>query len=776
MSRHIPMLIAMMLSLSTHAQHIFKGKIIDAATKEPIPGATIHCTDKGCNCGCITNAGGEFEMRCRNCHNCKVSFVGYSTLNIVVDQQDHVFALAPATSLMNEVVISANRGEAVKRSEAPIAIATLSNKAIQDAKPATIDQILNKVSGVNMINLGNEQHEMSIRQPMTTKSLFLYLEDGIPIRTTGLFNHNALLEMNMAATKSIEVIKGPSSSLYGSEAIGGVVNFISLTPSAIPVVKLTAQGNNIGYKRGDLQTGFSAGKWGFALNGYYAAKGNSYLEFTDYHKGIITGRLDYRFSDKTVLSSSLTCLNYFSDMPGGVDSFMFASKSFTNSQTFTYRKVNAVRYHTTLTQAWNEQSKTTLTALYRDNIIEQNPNYRIRDDYRKVNGNWVGDKALAHGEINASGFRSYSLIAQHRQNFNWKKAILIGGMSVDLSPSRYRAQYIRIRKDTASNKYAGYQSTDSIMTNYTTGINNYAGFASFECTPVEKLRAVVSLRYDYFRYTFRNNLTPSAFSGAPDTTNGFKRISPKVGFTYNFSARTGLYANYSEGFVPPQVSDLYTGVRVPYLNPSVFYNYEVGGWVQLILNKLSADLSLYDLQGKDEVVSVKLDDGSYENQNAGKTSHKGIEFGLNATPVKDITVRVSGAYSEHRFLSYIEKGVSYNGNEMNNAPHWLYNAELWYKPASIKGFRIGTEVQHVGSYFADPQNTAIYKGYTVLNLRLGYAAKGFDVWVNVLNATNRYYSNITTKSAFGWSYQLAEPLNVNAGIGYNFAELLKVRH
>jgi outer membrane receptor for ferrienterochelin and colicin len=88
---------------------------------------------------------------------------------------------------------------------------------IQDAKPAMADQVLNKVSGVNMVNLGNEQHEMSIRQPMTTKSLFLYLEDGIPIRTSGLYNHNALLEMNMAATKSIEVIKGPSSSLYGSE-------------------------------------------------------------------------------------------------------------------------------------------------------------------------------------------------------------------------------------------------------------------------------------------------------------------------------------------------------------------------------------------------------------------------------------------------------------------------------------------------------------------------------------------------------------------------------
>jgi outer membrane cobalamin receptor len=112
-------------------------------------------------------------------------------------------------SQLQTVVVSANRGEGQKRSLAPIAISTISSKNIQETKPTTVDQVLNKVSGVNMVNLGNEQHQMSIRQPMTTKSLFLYLEDGIPIRTTGLYNHNALLEMNLAATKSIEVIKGP---------------------------------------------------------------------------------------------------------------------------------------------------------------------------------------------------------------------------------------------------------------------------------------------------------------------------------------------------------------------------------------------------------------------------------------------------------------------------------------------------------------------------------------------------------------------------------------
>jgi outer membrane receptor protein involved in Fe transport len=671
------------------------------------------------------------------------------------------------------VVLSANRGEGVKRSEAPIAIATLNSKTIQDTKPTTIDQVLNKVSGVNMVNLGNEQHEMSIRQPMTTRSLFLYLEDGIPIRTTGLYNHNALLEMNMAATKSIEVIKGPSSSLYGSEAIGGVVNFITLSPTAVPVIKLSLQGNNIGYKRNDLQTSFTSGKWGFVLSGYYADKRNGYLEYSDYHKGTFTGRIDYRFSDKTILSNSVTWLNYFSDMPGGIDSSMFAKRTFSNPQTFTYRKVNALRYHSTLSQSWNDKSKTTLSLLYRDNTIGQNPSYRIKDDYHRQGNTYVGRQDLAHGEINASSFHSYAFIAQHRQNLSWKKAVLMGGFNVDLSPSGYEGNYIRIRKDTISKKYVSYQPTDSTLTDYATNLNNYAAFGSFEFNPIEKLRVVASLRYDLFHYGFNNHLAPSAFSGAPDTISNFKRFSPKIGFTYNFSERTGIYANYSEGFVPPQVSELYTGVKVPSLNPSVFYNYEAGGWAEIIKSRLSADISVYKLNGTNEIVYVKLDDGSYMNQNAGKTSHKGVELGINATPVKDVSFRFSGAYSKHLFIEYIEKGVKYNGNEMNGAPHWMYNTEVWYKPSYVKGLRAGVEWQHIGSYFTDPQNTNIYNGYNVLNVRVGYQLKGVELWLNVLNATNNYYAYIASKSAFGYSYNLAEPRNYNVGIAYDFANLLK---
>ena len=72
----------------------------------------------------------------------------------------------------------------------------------------------------------------------------------------------------------------------------------------------------------------------------------------------------------------------------------------------------------------------------------------------------------------------------------------------------------------------------------------------------------------------------------------------------------------------------------------------------------------------------------------------------------------------------------------------------------------------------DPKNTVKYEGYNVVNLRAGYQFKGFEVWLNVMNAGDNYYSYISTKST-SYSYQLAEPRNYNLGVSYNFASLLK---
>jgi iron complex outermembrane receptor protein len=738
-----------------------KGKLYDADTKEPLPGATIKTGNS------ISQSGsdGSFSIP-DGTTDIEISYAGYVTQKISAN--DHLYiALQKSNNSMHEIIISANR-TAQKRSEAPVAIATISKQTIEDTKAQRLDFLLNKESGVFMVNLGNEQHEMSIRQPMTTKSLFLYMEDGIPIRTTGVYNHNALLEMNLPAAKSIEVIKGPSSALYGAEAIGGAVNIITQSAPALTGGQVSLQFNDKGYKRADFQAGTTSGKWGIIASGYYADKRNGPIEFSDYHKKAISVRTDYHASEKTSWTNTFALVDYYSDMSGSIDSIKFAKKDYASLQTFTYRKVYALRYKSMLNHQWNDNSATNISLLYRDNSVGQNPAYSIASTSNPVK---------YRGQINDNSFTTYALFVTHSQQLKWLQSKIVAGTSVDYSPQNYYAKFISINKDAGSGKFVSYDApaVDSFLSNYKTGIINLAAYINYECSPVKNLKFVAALRYYAFQYYFINNVPASTSVSTASTVNSFGRVTPKIGLTYNYR-NIGIYANYSQGYVPPQLTELYSSVKeAPYLLPQTFFNYEIGGWASLLKNKLYIDWSVYRLDGTNEIISVRQPDNSYVNQNAGSTRHVGIEYGITYKPVKDLSVRFSATNAKHTFVQNIVKGVDYSSKEMSGAPRFTGNAEIMYKPSFVKGLRVSAEWQHQGKYFMDDLDQYGYEGFDIVNLRAGYQIKGWEIWVNALNATNVYYSvfaskNATSSGNASYSYSLGDPREITLGLAWHFGK------
>ncbi|MGV3538863.1 MAG: TonB-dependent receptor [Rufibacter sp.] len=751
-------LLSLMLAHHAYAQFTVRGRVLDAYTKEALPGASVQL-NQGTD-GTLTDSEGRFLLTTSHLpQTVQVSFMGYTAKQMPVQQQEFLLVtLSPAANQLNQVVVSASR-EAQARSEAPVAISTLSSQVLQETKATTLDQVLNKVSGVYMVNLGNEQHTMAIRQPIGYKSLFLYLEDGIPIRASGDFNHNALIEINMAALKNIEVIRGPASSLYGSEAIGGAVNFITQSPTAVPTAKVQLEASNQGYRRADFSVSNTFGKLGIYAGGYYAAQRDGIISHSDFDKLAFTLRVDYRFHHRSKLTTSATLTDYQTDQTGGLDSTRFYRKEYSSPHTFTYRKVYALRLRSTLEHAWNNSNHTQATVYFRQNAIAQNPFYAI--------ANLPGKPLKAKGEINEDAFSSYGFIAQHKKSFTLFNASIISGVSAEYSPATYTAQFIDIDR-SEDGTYTGYTQKDSLLTHYAVDLYNTAVYTQAEINPVERLKLVAALRYDRLDYAFDNYLPPSAFTGAPDEKNGYHQFSPKLGLTYDFGKSNGMYVNYSKGFAPPQITELYRGVKVPTLQPSDFRSYEVGGWWSFWQHRAYLDVSLYQMNGTDEIISVRLDDGSYQNQNTGKTRHRGVEYTLQVSPVEALSFRVSGTNTRHWFRDYVERGVDFSGNEMATAPRFIGNAEITYKPAFLKGLRLNMEWQRVGKYFMDPANTEYYSGYHLFNARVGYTFWGAEAWVNCINLANELYATTVDKYAYGKSYRQGVPRTFNVGVGYQF--------
>ncbi|GAA4088932.1 TonB-dependent receptor domain-containing protein [Mucilaginibacter panaciglaebae] len=748
--------------------------VTDAITHEPLAGATISDNN---GIALKTNTKGQFNIASGTI-NLHVSMVGYMPNTVNAVNASSVIELIPSTVDLQPVIVSASR-EGESRQDAPIAISKISSAQINDTRATALYQLLNKTAGVYMVDLGNEQHTMAIRQPITYNALYLYMEDGLPIRPTGIFNHNSLYEINISGVKDIEVIKGPASSLYGSNAIGGAVNFIIQNPPAVPSGHISLQGDTHNYRRLDADAGFTSGKFGLYVGGYTTHLKNGWQDYSDFDKHSVNFKSAYAVNDHTKITAAASYNYLNTQTPGSLDSAHFYSRSYGANQRFTYRKVWAFRANAKLEHAWNQKNNTFVTAFYRDNSTAQLPSYYIAD-VRDNSGNYVS----SNGQVNDQRFHSFGLLAQHRSNFDFLHSRLIAGLYVDDSPSSYYAQYLNITKDVANNYYTGFTNTGTYIDNYTIKLFNTAAYTQYEVNPIDPLRIVAGLRYDRVHYNFNNALTTGT-KYKQQETNDFNILAPKLGLTYNLGHNKGLYANYSVGFQPPETSGLYSARQLTPLKQATFNNYELGGWLSLLDKKMYIEVSLYDLEGHNEIINQLLPDNTTQNQNAGATRHRGIEYSVTYAPVSDLSFRFSGTNARHTYVDYSEVAtnyatntsytINYNHKRMNNAPAWIANAELSYKPYYLPGFRIAGEWQHIDQYFTNPANTKTYPGYNIYNVRLGYEVKGgvwrgAGIWVNAMNVTGKLYASTVTSNQYGDTYNAAPPRTFTLGISYSFAK------
>jgi outer membrane receptor protein involved in Fe transport len=285
-------------------------------------------------------------------------------------------------------------------------------------------------------------------------------------------------------------------------------------------------------------------------------------------------------------------------------------------------------------------------------------------------------------------------------------------------------------------------------------------------------------RYDLMSFTYENNVNNT--SGK----KSYKRFTPKIGATYDLGKDIGVYANYSQGFSPPALTSVFrpkpnTNPVEFYTNlePALFYNYEIGGWIPLWKKRIHIDLSIYQMNGENELLSIRQPDNSTDYQSAGKTLHRGVEFGMKLKPSDQFLFRIGGTNAIHRFENFkvsdkqTDALQNLDGYNMPAAPRWSWNTEFYYYPKWLKKLRTSVEWQHLSSWYQNSINTVEYKGYDVLNFRIGYQWKSIEVYSNILNFTDALYATGATRGnnpTDRTTFNAAAPRTLVFGIQYNF--------
>ncbi len=671
-----------------------------------------------------------------------------------------------ALSLPDIVVSTTREAESLRRTAATVGV--VDGATLRESRAAHPSEVMGKIPGVWINVTGGEGHMTAIRQPLSTDPVYLYLEDGVPTRSTGFFNHNALYEVNLPQADGVEVVKGPSSALYGSDAIGGVVNVETRAAVASPGVEATLEG---GGWLGDVAPGygwtrflgsgaFVAGDAGVRLD-LNATRSGGWRDGTDYDRVSTTLRWDHdlsggarvktvaawsRIDQQTAGSSRLTEADY-------------EERPTRNLTPISFREVDALR----LSVAYERQTAASLvsvTPFARYNTMDILPNWSLTYDPAV----WETRNA------------SLGVLLKYRRDFRPLDARLIAGLDVDWSPGEHVEHIVDPVRD------------GDVFTDFTVGSTIYDYAVTFlgvspylhaEASLVERLRLTAGLRFDHIGYDYDNRL--GALDTGPhrrpaSTTVRYTELSPKLGAVLEVGAGASVYTSFGRGLRAPSESQLFRqGVaeNTVGLEPVKADNLELG-LRGTIGTRLRYEVAAYHMTKKDDIVTFQRADDNRETQNAGETLHRGIEFGLGAELATGLTTELAWSYAKHSYEAWRpDEATDYAGREIESAPRRMGNASVRYEPSFLDGATLTAEWVHLGPYWLDADNTERYDGHDLVHLRASYTVRrGTTFYVRLNNLTDARYAESAGYSNFrGREFAPGLPRTVYAGLQLDFGRM-----
>jgi outer membrane receptor protein involved in Fe transport len=664
-------------------------------------------------------------------------------------------ASLPATALaqqtLPEVSVTGTR-EAAPIAETPAAVGVIKGETVRLDRPTHPAQVMGQIPGVAVAVTNGEGHTTSIRQPFTTGPVYLFLEDGIPIRSTGFFNHNALYEVNLPQSGGIEVIRGPGTALYGSDAIGGIVNVLSRTPPAKGEASLLGELGQHGWWRTLVGGGNT---WGDN-----AVRGDLNLTHTDgWREKTAYDRQSGGVRWDRALGAAATLKTLFSfsniDQETGANSPLVRD-DFQNNPTRNYlpvafRKVSALRLSSAYEQEMGN-SLLSLTPYVRDNSMDLLASFNLNND----------------PTISRTENQSLGLQAKWRTDFKPLRARLIVGADMEVSPGGRQEDSIRTttRGAGATREHLAYTEAGRIY-DYDVTYRGFSPYVHVELSPLERLRVTAGLRYDRLTYDFDNKLgapvtiAPAAgtfpagvrvFGQAPDTQVSFEHASPKLGATYALGADTHVFVSRTHGFRAPSEGDLFRpsfgasaaaaqAAAQGALQLKPIKADQLEGGLRGRIADVSYDVVVYHLKKRDDIVTQRDTATNFTQRvNAGLTRHRGVELGAGAPLGARLRLDAAFSYSEQRYVDWVTSAGDLSGREIEAAPRQLGNVRLTWLPSPAA--RVQLEWVRIGSYWLDAQNTEKYAGHDLLNLRTHWdLSRALALFASLHNVTDKRYAD-----------------------------------
>jgi iron complex outermembrane receptor protein len=664
---------------------------------------------------------------------------------------DLVLTIAP----LAETVIVTRTDQQL--SAVPQSVAVVERDQIEFAqRRASLDEALRGIPGLFVQNRRNYGLSggigLSIRAPQPRFGLrgLSIIQDGIPITTADGTTEPG--NVDLGSVGRIDVIRGPSSVLYGNSA-GGVISMETTFDTSRPLtITPDIQFGSNGYSRqqiradgGNDRTQFMASVSRFGTEGF---RQNSTAKITQAN---------------TVVRHELSASTAIRGVFNLYDAPFAESASFLNEAD---ARAEPVRSSTggclsgaclargvALSRHWGEGTNQGQGGLTLEHRFSDSQLFRVTGwgMWRKLDA--IG--AFQNIELTRGGFGFRSEYLGGTQvgsiGVEWATGFDVSSQNDD------RQEFTQVPPATSG----GESTNGALRVDQTEDVLSAGPFAQVTIVPTDRVALTAGVRWDYYDFSAGDRKLDDGDQSGDRTMDA---VSPSVGVTFAAAPGVNIFTNFSTAYETPTTVELSNtptgeGGFNQNLGPQDLRSFEVGLRGLIEPARLRYEVAVYVSTVDNALVSFQNPLSQDFFRNAGQSSRDGVELLLRWVPNPSFNARFAYTYQDFVFEEFETDSDDFSGQtEPGAPPHRIFTGFNYTAPF---GLRSGATVRWVDEYTLNNQNTVFNWAHTVVDLRFGYDTTRGDAnvrpFIGLDNLFDKRYNSSAITNAFGGRYYEPSP-------------------
>ncbi|MER1293914.1 TonB-dependent siderophore receptor [Enterobacter hormaechei] len=622
---------------------------------------------------------------------------------------------------------------AVAESKTPQVINTIAAKEIEQRHASSVNEILRYAPGVSTEVRGSTSYmsEYKIRGFNVDQEFYNGLQ--LPYNVTG----NTKARIDPLLIESVDILKGPSSVLYGGGSPGGLVNIQSKKPQKEAKTELGFNTGNRKLKEGYLDsTGQIANSdWNYRLLGK-ATESDEQAHTTRYENYLVAPSVTWQPDDKTRLTIDALAQNTPSLTPSDPMPLSYLRSKYADRRDYAGDEWSGfkqrqwmlgysfehefdsgwgfnqkARYFDVDTHQRSAYSTGTGSEVFQLNRFA----YTTDEDLQSFNIDNQVTRTVALGDWQhhlLAGF-DYQKLNSH---FHYRYASSTPGIDMR-NPDHSQIDNDALGLETAQKNRLGYQQN---------------GYYLQDQIAFGGLNVLASLRFDDYR-----SVTTNYLQNGDKAWVSQDRLTKRLGALYAFDNGLSPFISYSEGFAPVSPQGTLTAKDV---KPTTSKQMEGGVKYLLAEYATTFTASVFNIRQKNVVTS---DPGFLNYRQTGEVESKGAELSAISRPTDNLTLIANYAYT-HAINTEDDK---YQGKRPTQVPENAFN--LWgdytFDSTPLRGLTLGAGARYTGPMEISPANDAGKLGGTTqydlaASYRMGELApslEGLTLKASAQNVTNK---------------------------------------